>query len=176
MKLLISVLLFAVTASAQTLTHYGSRQDALGDTNSRDAIGNHDNTLTPLRSAALSDSVAQQYGLKIGQSFTVTDASGTTHSLSYDDTVPAAFTDPKTGQLVQEGPRIDIYDPNNVLGSANGFSAPVTSINGGQTVTSPEGVTTTIPTGTTPASAAFVCSATSDLGWRGPGRHQFEVY
>jgi type IV secretion system protein TrbL len=155
MKLLISVLLFAVTASAQTLTHYGSRQDALGDTNSRDAIGNHDNTLTPLRSAALSDSVAQQYGLKIGQSFTVTDASGTTHSLSYDDTVPAAFTDPKTGQLVQEGPRIDIYDPNNVLGSANGFSAPVTSINGGQTVTSPEGVTTTIPTGTTPASAAF---------------------
>jgi type IV secretion system protein TrbL len=154
MKLLISVLLFAVTASAQTLTHYGSRQDALGDTNSRNAIGNHDNTLTPLKSAALSDSVAQQYGIKVGDAFTFT-AGGTTYNVTYDDTVPASFTDPKTGQLVQEGPRIDIYDPNNVLGSANGFSAPVTSVNDGSTVTSPEGVTTTIPTGTTPASAAF---------------------
>ena len=61
----------------------------------------------------------------------------------------------KRVRLVQEGPRIDIYDPNNVLGSANGFSAPVTSVNSGATVTSPEGVTTAIPTGTTPASVAF---------------------
>ena len=154
MKLLISVLLFAVTASAQTLTHYGSRQDALGDTNSRNAIGNHDNTLTPLKSAALSDSVAQQYGIKVGDAFTFT-AGGTTYNVTYDDTVPASFTDPKTGQLVQEGPRIDIYDPNNVLGSANGFSAPVTGINNGPAVTSPEGVTTVTPTGTTPDSLAF---------------------
>ena len=154
MKLSLAVLLFAVTASAQTLTHYGSRQDALGDTNSRNAIGNHDNTLTPLKAAALSDSVAQQYGIKVGDAFTFT-AGGTTYNLTYDDTVPASFTDPKTGQLVPEGPRIDIYDPNNVLGPANSFSEPVNNINGGQTVTSPEGVTTTLPTGTTPSSVAF---------------------
>jgi type IV secretion system protein TrbL len=155
MRAILLVILCAVTASAQTLTHYGSAADITGDSNSRNGIGNHDNQLVPLQSAALSAAVAQQHGLKIGQSFTVTDASGTTHSLSYDDTVPAAFTDPKTGQIVQEGPRIDIYDPNNVLGSANGFSAQVTSVNGGETVTSPEGVTTTIPTGTTLASVAF---------------------
>jgi hypothetical protein len=82
-------------------------------------------------------------------------AGGTTYNLTYDDTVPAAFTDPKTGQLVQEGPRIDVFDPNNVLGSANSFSAPVSSVNDGAAVTSPEGVTTTIPTGTTPVSAAL---------------------
>ena len=154
MKLALAVLLFAVTASAQTLTHYGNPQDALGDTNSRNGIGNHDNQLVPLQSAALSASVAQQYGIKVGDSFTV-QAGGTTYNLTYDDTVPAAFTDPKTGQLVQEGPRIDVFDPNNVLGSANGFSAPVSSVNNGATVTSPEGVTTTIPTGTTPSSVAF---------------------
>jgi hypothetical protein len=108
----------------------------------------------PLKSAALSASVAQQYGIKIGDSFTV-QAGGTTYNLTYDDTVPAAFTDPKTGQLVQEGPRIDVFDPNNVLGGANSFSAPVSSVNDGAATTSPEGVTTTIPTGTTPASAAF---------------------
>ena len=154
MKLSLAVLLFAVTASAQTLTHYGSPQDDIGDTNSRNGIGNHDNQLVPLQSAALSASVAQQYGIKVGDSFTFT-AGGTTYNLTYDDTVPAAFTDPKTGQLVQEGPRIDVFDPNNVLGGANSFSAPVSSVNDGPAVTSPEGVTTTIPTGTTPASAAF---------------------
>jgi type IV secretion system protein TrbL len=154
MKLSLAVLLFAVTASAQTLTHYGSPQDALGDTNSRNGIGNHDNQLVPLQSAALSASVAQQYGIKVGDSFTVT-AGGTTYNLQYDDTVPASFTDPSTGQVVQEGPRIDVYDPNNVLGGANSFSAPVSSVNNGATVTSPEGVTTTIPTGTTPSSVAF---------------------
>ena len=66
MKLALAVLLFAVTASAQTLTHYGNPQDASGDTNSRNGIGNHDNQLVPLQSAALSASVAQQYGIKIG--------------------------------------------------------------------------------------------------------------
>jgi hypothetical protein len=124
------------------------------DTNSRNGIGNHDNQLVPLQSAALSASVAQQYGIKVGDSFTVT-AGGTTYNLQYDDTVPASFTDPSTGQVVQEGPRIDVYDPNNVLGGANSFSAPVSSVNNGATVTSPEGVTTTIPTGTTPSSVAF---------------------
>src|SRR6202035_377195 len=122
-----AIFLFALTASGQTLTHYGAKDDANLDSASAAGIGNHDNTLVPLKSAALSESVAQQYGLKIGQAFTVTDASGTTRRLQYDDTVPAAFTDPKTGQLVQEGPRIDVFDPNNVLGSANGFSAQVTS-------------------------------------------------
>jgi type IV secretion system protein TrbL len=154
MRLTLAVLLFAVTASAQTLTHYGSPQDVTGDSNSLAGIGNHDNSLVPLKSAALSASVAQQYGIKIGDSFTV-QAGGTTYNLTYDDTVPAAFTDPKTGQLVQEGPRIDVFDPNNVLGGPNSFSAPVSSVNDGAAVTSPEGVTTTIPTGTTPASAAF---------------------
>ena len=146
---------FAVTASAQKLTHYGSASDSLGDSNSLNGIGNHDNQLVPLQSAALSAAVAQQYGIKVGDQFTFTTAAGTTYQATYDDTVPASFTDPKTGQIVQEGPRIDIYDPNNVLGSANGFSEQVTSVNSGATVTSPEGVTTAIPTGTTSASVAF---------------------
>jgi type IV secretion system protein TrbL len=146
---------WTAAASAQTLTHYGSSADSMGDSNSLAGIGNHDNQLVALKSAALSASVAQQYHINVGDQFTYTTADGATHQATYDDTVPAAFTDPKTGQLVQEGPRIDIYDPNNVLGSANGFSAQVTSINNGATVTSPEGVTTTIPTGTTPASSAF---------------------
>ncbi len=120
----------------------------------RAGIGNHDNQLVPLQSAALSASVAQQYGIKVGDQFTFTTAGGTTYQATYDDTVPASYTN-SSGQVVQEGPRIDIYDPNNVLGSANGFSAPVVNVNGGETVTSPEGVTTTIPTGTTPASTAF---------------------
>ena len=71
MRLTLAVLLFAVTASAQTLTHYGSPQDVTGDSNSLAGIGNHDNSLVPLKSAALSASVAQQYGIKIGDSFTV---------------------------------------------------------------------------------------------------------
>ena len=50
MKLLLAVLLFAVTASAQTLTHYGSRQDALGDTNSRNAGSATMTTPRPLKS------------------------------------------------------------------------------------------------------------------------------
>src|SRR5271166_4495595 len=154
MKLSLAVLLFAVTASGQTLTHYGAKDDANLDSKSAAGIGNHDNTLVPLKSAALSESVAQQYGIKIGDSFTV-QAGGTTYNLQYDDTVPAAFTDPKTGQLVQEGPRIDVFDPNNVLGGANSFSAPVSSVNDGSAVTSPDGTTTTTPTGTTPASIAF---------------------
>jgi type IV secretion system protein TrbL len=158
-----SILFFALTASAQTLTHYGSAQDITGDTNSRNGIGNHDNQLNPLTSAALSKSVAQQYGIKVGDSFTAT-AGGTTYNLQYDDTVPAAFTDPKTGQVVQEGPRIDIYDPNNVLGSANGWSAPVIAVNDGATVTSPEGVTTAIPTGNTPASLAFAAQQNAITG------------
>jgi hypothetical protein len=103
MKLLISVLLFAVTASAQTLTHYGSRQDALGDTNSPNAIGNHDNTLTPLKSAALSDFVAQQYGIKVGDAFTFT-AGGTTYNVTYDDTVPASFHRSKNGSACSGRP------------------------------------------------------------------------
>jgi len=97
MKLSLAVLLFAVTASAQTVTHYGSPQDALGDTNSRNGIGNHDNQLVPLQSAALSASVAQQYGIKVGDSFTVT-AGGTTYNLQYDDTVPASIRFPRPSQ------------------------------------------------------------------------------
>ena len=66
MKLALAVLLFAVTASAQTLTHYGALRTSLGDSNSLAGIGNHDNHLVPLKTAALSASVAQQYGIKIG--------------------------------------------------------------------------------------------------------------
>jgi P-type conjugative transfer protein TrbL len=155
MKTILFLILCALTSEAQTLTHYGAKDDALLDSKSARAIGNHDNTLVPLQSVALSADVAAANYLKVGQSFTYT-ANGQTYTGTYDDTVPASFTDPKTGQVVQEGPRIDVYDPNNVLGSANGFSAPVTGINSAPvTVTSPEGVTTTVPTGDTPASIAF---------------------
>ena len=43
MKLSLAVLLFAVTASAQTLTHYGALADVTGDSILGCGIGNHDN-------------------------------------------------------------------------------------------------------------------------------------
>ena len=145
LPLIITYFLLTGAAWTQTLTHYGSAQDSTGDSKSLAGIGNHDNILVPLQSAALSDSVAQQYGIKVGDSFSV-NAGGQTYNLIYADTVPASFTN-SAGQVVQEGPRVDIYDPNNVLGGANSFSAPVTSINSGPVLFG-NGITNTGTAGT----------------------------
>jgi hypothetical protein len=120
----------AANVEAVLLTHYGSTEDSSGDPASLAGIGNHNNILTAYQnpstpaSAAITQSYADANGLSVGQSFTTT-ANGVTYNLVYADTVPATYN----GQDL--GSRIDIYDPNNVLGSANGFSAGVTSINGG---------------------------------------------
>ena len=124
MRTILLLILCASSATAQLLTHYGSTQDSTSDPNSAAGIGNHQNRLVPLQSAALSDSVARQYGIGLGQSFSVT-AGGNTYNLIYDDRVPTTYK----GQPL--GPRVDIYDPNNVLGGANSFSAPVTSVDNG---------------------------------------------
>src|SRR5271165_5121011 len=134
MRTILLLILCAAAATAQTLTHYGSAADSTGDPNSRQGIGafsfsSAPGSLVPMQSAALSASVAQQYGITPGQSFSVT-AGGTTYNLVYADVVPASYTN-NAGQVIPEGPRIDVYDPNNVLGSANGFRAPVASVNQG---------------------------------------------
>jgi hypothetical protein len=91
MRTLLFLLIFAGLAHAVTLTHYGSSSDLTGDPLSAPGVGNHNNTLVPLQSAALSDSVAQSYGISLGQSFSVTTSSGQTYNLIYADTVPATY-------------------------------------------------------------------------------------
>lgn len=111
--------IWAQLACAQTtLTHYAYPGDSTPDANSAAGIGNHNNQLVPLQSAALSADVALANNIQLGQSFSVTAANGTSYNLVYADTAP-------------ESGRVDIYDPNNALGGGNDFSAGVTSINNG---------------------------------------------
>ena len=65
-------------------------------------------------SAAVSDNVAQQLDLHIGQVFNVTSASGDNYTLQYDDTAP-------------ENNRIDIYSKSGSLGG-NSFSQHATTV------------------------------------------------
>jgi P-type conjugative transfer protein TrbL len=101
------------------LTSYGYPGDTSYDSNSGAGIGNHNNQLTALQSAALSPDVAQQYGIRLGQSFSVTAANGQTFNLIYADSTDASLTG-----------RIDVYDPQAILGG-NNFSAGVQSVNNG---------------------------------------------
>ena len=101
-------------ASGILITDYGYAGDFTPDSASAAGIGNHDNQLTgyvngdTVASAAVSDNVAQQLGLHIGQVFNVTSASGDNYTLQYDDTAP-------------ENNRIDIYSKSGSLGG-NSFS------------------------------------------------------
>lgn len=101
---------------AVTLTHYAYTGDSTPDSNSSAGIGNHNNQLVPLQSAALSADVAAANNISLGQQFTVTTTGGQSYTLTYDDTVP-------------EAGRVDIYDPANALGGGNDFSSGVTTIN-----------------------------------------------
>ena len=118
--------LSAALAQAQTkITAYGYAGDLTPDGNSSNGIGNHDNQLSAFNGssgdAALTASAAQEYGVTIGQTFTVTGADGQTYTLRYEDTAPESDS------------RIDIYDPNQLLTGGtndNNFSTSVTSFNG----------------------------------------------
>ena len=98
--------------------------DTSPDSNSANGIGNHDNQLTAFNGnsgdAALTASAAQQYGVSIGQTFSVTGSNGQTYTLTYEDTAPESSS------------RIDIYDPNQLLtgGNDNNFLTTATSFNG----------------------------------------------
>jgi hypothetical protein len=63
-----------------------------------------------------------------GQTFTITTTSGQTYNLLYADVAPQTY------QGVDEGSRVDIYDPNNALGGGNNFEESVASVNGGPVV------------------------------------------
>ena len=70
--------------------------------------------------------MAAKYNLTHGQNFQVTGSNGITYNLIYMDT----GADWETG-------RVDIYDPNNVLGGSNDFGAPITSFTAGTMATLP---------------------------------------
>jgi hypothetical protein len=115
-------------ATGTKVTAYGFSTDLTGDSNSAAGIGNHNNQLvaygTPgFTSAALTESAAQQYGVTLGQNFTVPGANGQVYQLNYADTVPSTFNGASTGN------RIDIFDPNQLLtgGDDNNF---LTTANG----------------------------------------------
>jgi hypothetical protein len=109
------------------ITAYGYPGDTSPDSNSAAGIGNHNNQLVPLQSAALTATAAQQYGVSLGQNFTVTAANGTTYNLVYADTAPESAS------------RIDIYDPEGNLSSDdNNFSSNAVSVTAGD-MTTPAG-------------------------------------
>jgi hypothetical protein len=109
------------------ITHYGYPSDPNGNANDRAGIGAFEfdsapgslGNIGPLRAAALSPDVASAYRINPGDSFNIQVAGGQTMSLVYADN-----TDPSlTG-------RIDLYDPNNAIGSLDG--AQVIAVSGMQ--------------------------------------------
>jgi hypothetical protein len=127
------------TSNGIQITHYGYPSDPNGNANDRAGIGAFSFDTAPgslgnigaLRAAALSPDVAAAYNINPGDSFNIQLAGGQTMSLVYADT-----TDPSlTG-------RIDLYDPNDAIGSLDG--AQVVAVSGVQTQAS-----------TTPADAGF---------------------
>jgi type IV secretory pathway VirB6-like protein len=79
----------------------------------------------------LSADVAQQYGISLGQQFSVTTASGQTLNLVYDDSPRQDLTG-----------IINIFDPNSLLtngGDDNNFESSVTSVTNGGMVTTGNG-------------------------------------
>ena len=160
--------------SGVTLTHYAYAGDSTGDSKSSQGIGafswdSAPGSLVPGYSAALSNSVAQQYGVQPGQSFTITTAGGQTYNLVYADVVPDSYTNPNTGQVTPIGPRIDIYDPNNQLSGGNNFSQDVTGINGGQVVMGQNGLGTMLPNPGGDIKAQILWAITLFLSWVASG-------
>jgi len=148
--LMVTVAVSAGVAQAQTkITAYGYPGDLTHDSNSSNGIGNHDNQLTPFQGAggvsdaALTATAAREYGVSIGQTFTVTGANGSTYTLRYEDTAPESDS------------RIDIYDSNQLLtgGNDNNFSTNATSFNDGQVVNS----------GSNPVGGTTAQSGTSNM-------------
>jgi hypothetical protein len=118
------------------LTHYDYPGDSTPDSRSANGQGAFQFTAphsliayadpsTPA-SAGLSADMAAKYNVTPGQNFQVTGSNGITYNLIYMDT----GTDWETG-------RVDIYDPNNVLGGSNDFGAPITSFTAGTMATLP---------------------------------------
>jgi hypothetical protein len=99
------------TVDGAELTHFGYPGDPDGDNNSRAGIGDNNNRMTPLYSAAVKQSDAQKWGLHKGQVFLYRG-----HTYEYDDTIPES--DP--------GSRVDVYDPGNVLFQKRDTSKTVT--------------------------------------------------
>ena len=160
--------------SGVTLTHYAYAGDSTGDSKSSQGIGafswdSAPGSLIPGYSAALSNSVAQQYGVQPGQSFTITSAGGQTYNLVYADVVPDSYTNPNTGQVTPIGPRIDIYDPNNQLGSGDNFSQNITGINGGPVVMGQTGLASMLPSPGGDIKAQILWAFTLFLSWVASG-------
>jgi hypothetical protein len=131
------------SAPVNTTTHftrYGYAGDSTPDTNSENGIGNHGNQLVAGQSVAISNKLAQQYGLQIGQTVQFTTSSGQTYTGTYDDTVPdGVWKNPDTGkisltqqpgytQYIDESNNVDLYDPNGQLTNLDGTA--ITGING----------------------------------------------
>jgi hypothetical protein len=151
------------------LTAYGYPGDLTPDSNSKRGIGAFDfsstpGSLIPGYSTALSATVAQQYGISPGQSFTVTTTTGQSYNLVYADVVPASFVD-SNGNTIQEGPRIDIYDPNQQLSSNdNNFGQSVSSVSPGSVVQG-QGLNPIAPTPSGSIGDQVLWAITLGLSW-----------
>jgi hypothetical protein len=86
------------------ITHYGYPGDPNGDPNSENGIGNHNNHLVAGVSLAFSPDLITEYHLQVGQTVTVTMATGQVLTGRFDDTTANWLTG-----------RVDIYDPNNTV-------------------------------------------------------------
>jgi hypothetical protein len=106
------------------ITHYGYEMpgDPNYDSNSAAGIGNHNNQLVAGRSLAISNDIAQQYGLQVGETVSLTLANGQNITGTYDDTTG----NDANGQPLRG--RVDLYDPQDQYGSLSGTG--VTGLNG----------------------------------------------
>ncbi len=101
------------------LSNYGYSDDATPDYNSNVLkIGHSNNQLESGKSAALTKSLAERYGLKTGDMFEAFTASGEVLRRRYDDTVPGSYKGRKLPETV------DLYD----VGGSNNFAGVVTGI------------------------------------------------
>jgi type IV secretion system protein TrbL len=133
-KILLFLALLALVSNAKALelTHYGYPGDPNTDSNSRQGIGaagfSAPGSLNAVNASgvtatALSPDVAAQYGLVLGQQFTVV-AGGQTYNLEYAD---------KTADYLTG--RIDLFDPSNTF---TGSGTQVTSVQGGPVLATPQ--------------------------------------
>ena len=101
------------------ITHYGYRGDTTPDWNSSHWIGGWNNTMTHpytgtgTTSVALMSKLANQWGLKKGDTFTYVTPNGQRYSFIYEDVVPKGYTDKAGRWHPYRDLRMDIFDPYN---------------------------------------------------------------
>lgn len=101
------------------LSNYGYATDKTPDYNSNVLrVGHSDNKLVSGRSAALTKSLAERFGIKPGDEFEAVDSNGKVYRRRYDDTVPSTYK----GSPLPE--TVDLYD----VSGNNSFAGRIVEI------------------------------------------------